>query len=370
MFAAPRHLDRYLIRQMAGVGGAIALTLAGLLLMTQSLRFLELVIDSGASGLVFMTLSLLALPRFFEVILPIAMAAAAVFVYVRLRKDGELTVMQAAGMSPAQIARPGFTLSLGVMALMFVLMAWIAPLTLANLNQLRQVVKAQYSALLFREGVFNEIGNQVTVYVAKRLSNGAMEGVMIYDARPENPVPVTILARGGQLLATQEGQQVVVFNGARQVLNPKTNVVERLNFERYVIDLPDGGPVRQRWAEPEERTITQLLWPRADDTEAREKRQEFVAEIHRRILSPLLAPCFFMVTICLLLLQPFGRARPAFEIIWVAGVILLLQSAYITVFSWARGDVWGIAAMYLVVMTPLLVAVLMLEKNSKGRVES
>lgn len=365
MFLSHRQLDRYLLRQMAGVAAVIALVLAGLLLMTQSLRFLELVIDSGASGLVFMTLSLLALPRFFEVILPIAMAAAVVFVYLRLRKDGELSVMQAAGMSPAQIARPGFILSLGVMVIMFVLMAWIAPLTLANLNQLRQVVKAQYSALLFREGVFNSIGKDVTVYVAERQGNGALKGLMIYDARPENPTPVTVLARTGQLVATETGQQVIVHNGARQAINPKSNTVERLNFERYVIDLPDSGPVRQRWAEPEERTMTQLLWPSASDSEARAKHQEFVAEFHRRILSPLLAPCFFLMTICLLLLRPFGRAQNAFEVVWVGALILILQSGYISAFSFARDHAAGVMIMYLLVMGPLITAVFVLERHSK-----
>ena len=62
-------LDRYIATHVAIATLIVVMTLTGVVLMTQSLRFLELIIESGASGLAFITLSLLALPRFFEVIL-------------------------------------------------------------------------------------------------------------------------------------------------------------------------------------------------------------------------------------------------------------------------------------------------------------
>lgn len=360
-----RLLDRYVMRQMAGACAIIALTLAGVLLMTQSLRFMELIIESGASGLAFITLSLLALPRFFEVILPIALAAGTMFVYARLRKDGEITVMQAAGMTPAAITRPGFMFSLVVMAMLFVIMAWIAPMTLAHMNQLRQVIKAQYSSLLFREGVFNSVGDDVTVYVAERTADGSLSGLMVYDARPENPRPVTILARHGNLVATDKGQQVVVYNGIRQILNPNTGALERLNFERYIIDLPDAAPVQQRWAEPEERTIDQLIFPSPDDEQAKKNKRDFLIELNRRIISPLLAPCFFMVTMALMLLTPFKRTRSGWDMAWSGGILLLLQSLYLGSFGLARSSLAGIGAMYLIVIVPLMLAVYLIERASR-----
>ena len=363
----PRLLDRYVLKQVAGISILIALTLAGLMMMTQSLRFLELVIDSGASGLAFITLSLLALPRFFEVILPIALAAGTMFVYLRLRQDGEIAVMQSAGMTPSMIARPGFMASLWVFAALFVIMSWLAPMTLSNMIQLRQVIKAQYSGLMFREGVFNSVGGDITVYVARRGSGGTLQGLMVYDARAENPLPVTIMAREGRLVLTNEGQRVVVYNGTRQVFNPKTGAAERLNFEQYVIDLPDSGPIAKRWSEPEERTLPELLWPSQKDTQDIEKAQEFQAEMHRRFISPFLAPCFFMVTICLLLLSPFGRTRSAWEIVPTAIILLLIQSLYIGAFSFAKNHMAGVILMYALVLVPLLTAVYFIERASNMR---
>jgi lipopolysaccharide export system permease protein len=362
-----RLLDTYIIRQLAATSTLIALTLAGILLMTQSLRFLELIIDSGASGLAFLTLSLLALPRFFEIILPIALAAGTMFVYLRLAKDGEINVMQASGMTPFAITRPGLQFALGVMVILFVTMAWIAPMTLAHMNQLRQLIRTEYSSLLVREGVFNSAGPDVTLYVAKRSADGGLEGLMIYDARPQNPVPVFVLARQGQLVATDRGQQVVVYNGSRQIFNANTQGVERLNFERYIIDLPDQGGMQQRWAEPEERTIYGLLYPRADDAEAfsKAKQYDFFIELHRRIASPMLAPCFYLVTMAFLLLMPFARTRRGWDIAWAAAILLILQSSYLGALSFARQNSVGLVLMYGVVLVPMIIAGVLLLRASR-----
>ena len=64
-------IDRYILRQL--LGGLLAVTcgLAALVWLTQSLRFIELVLDRGLSLAVFIQLTGLMLPGFFAVILPI-----------------------------------------------------------------------------------------------------------------------------------------------------------------------------------------------------------------------------------------------------------------------------------------------------------
>lgn len=359
-----RLLDHYVMRQLGGTTALIALVLAGILLMTQSLRFLELIIESGASGLAFVTLSLLALPRFFEVILPISLAAGTVFIYTRLRKEGELTVMQAAGLSPRTIAWPGLCAAMVTGLIMFILLAWLAPMTLSRMQNLRQEIRAQYAGLLLREGVFNALG-QVTVYVAERGENGELKGVMINDARAENPTPVTILARRGSLVETPTGQQIIVYDGARQVHKPLTGALERLNFAQYTIDLPDQAPIAQRWAEPDERTLTRLLFPDPKDQVAEQQKAQFTVELHRRLVSPFLAPCFFLVAVAFLLLTPFQRTWAGRNIAAIATVLLTIQSLYLGAFSTARAHPeWGIVAMYLTVFIPMITAAYLLHRAS------
>ena len=79
-----------------------------------------------------------------------------------------------------------------------------------------------------------------------------------------------------------EGEQVVVFEGSRQEYDREKNTTNRLNFERYTIDLPDSNPLRQRWREPEERTIWELLKPDDEILRNEKQRYEFWVEIHHR----------------------------------------------------------------------------------------
>ncbi|MEC7702298.1 MAG: LptF/LptG family permease, partial [Pseudomonadota bacterium] len=69
-------LNIYLFWQLLGITIIVTLTLTGVIFLSQSLKFLELIIESGASGGIFLQLILLALPRFFEIIIPIALSVA------------------------------------------------------------------------------------------------------------------------------------------------------------------------------------------------------------------------------------------------------------------------------------------------------
>ena len=98
-------IDRYMFRQLAVALLAVSVGLAALVWLTQSLRFIELVLDRGLSFLVFLELTGLLLPSFFAVILPITTFVVMLFTYVRLATDRELVVMRAAGLSQLA-ARP------------------------------------------------------------------------------------------------------------------------------------------------------------------------------------------------------------------------------------------------------------------------
>lgn len=345
--------DRYIFRDLAIAMVFTAITLASVILLTQSLRFLELVIDAGASTATFWFLTLLALPRFFEIILPIAGMAATVFVYNRMTMDSELVVMRATGSSPLSLARPALVLSLLTAGILLVITTWLAPISLSNMQQLRQVIKAQYSSLLFREGVFNSVGNGLTVFVRHRASSGELLGLMIHDSREQNESPVTVLARRGALTSSRSGQQVVVYEGTRQAINPKTGALNRLDFDRYTIDLPDGaGPVRQRWREPEERTLPELLNPdRGDERDLKNKR-DFMVEIHRRMISPLLAPTFVLMSLALLLVGPVDRRGQGWRIAGAVSGAILIEALYLTAFNLSRDKDLGIILMYALVVLP------------------
>lgn len=358
--------DRYVLKGLALATLFTACTLAAIILLTQSLRFLELIINSGASSTAFWVLAFLALPRFFEVILPIALMISTVFIYSRMISDSEVVVMRAAGTSPMRLARPALVMALFVTFILIFITTWLAPVSLSSMQKMRQVIKAQYSTLLFREGIFNEIGKDLTVYIENRTSEGELEGLLIHDSRKELPAPVTVIAKRGIIVTTEEGQQVLVYDGSRQDFNAKTGALNRLDFERYTIDLPEAAAVRQRWREPDERTFWELLNPNPDNARDMENREKFLIEAHRRAVGPFLALSFTAVVLCCLLLGPVNRRGQSKRLFFAVGAVVILQSLYLGVFNLAVESVWGLVLMYALVFVPVIVCLLLLSRYGEA----
>jgi lipopolysaccharide export system permease protein len=235
------------------------------------------------------------------------------------------------------------------------------------MQHMRQVIKAQYSTLLFRPGVFSNVVPGLTVFVRERSASGELRGIMIHDSREEAESPVTILAKRGSFVVTPEGQQVLVYDGSRQDMNPDSRILNRLDFERYTIDLPEGsGPVRQRWREPEERTLWELFNPDMANERDVESRHEFNVEIHRRLVAPLLAPALAVMALAFLLVGPVDRRGQGWRITFATGGAVLIQGLYLGAFSLAQDSIGGLILMYALILVPLLAGLFLLSPRSEA----
>jgi len=352
--------DRYVIKSLLIATFFTACTLAAIILLTQSLKFLELIIESGASSVTFWVLAFLALPRFFEVILPIALMISVTFVYSRMVSDSEVVVMRGAGVSPTLMARPALFMGCMVVALMFVITSWLAPTSLSSMQNLRQIIKTEYSSLLFREGVFNKAGNDLTVFIEGRNDKGELEGLVIHDSRKELNAPVTITAKRGVIVTTEEGQQVIVYNGTRQDFNKETGALNRLDFDRYLIDLPDPAAAQKRWKEPDERTLNELINIDYSDANNNRYKQQIIAEIHRRVATPFLALSFTGVVLCFLLLGPLNRRGQNSRIFVAVLSVVGLQGFYLGSVNLAQKSDTGIILMYAIPAITIIISLFIL----------
>ncbi len=348
-------VDRYVFRNVAIAAVFVIAVLAVLVLLTQSLRFLEFVINSGASGFMFWALTLLTLPKFFEIILPIGLMASAVFVYNRMIMDSELVAMRALGFSPFRLARPALLLSGVLGVVLFFVMGWIAPLANDFSHQLKQSLRGQMGSFLFREGIFNQAGKGLMVYVRERESSGNLRGLLIHDSRDTLKAPSTIIADSGVLVITDEGQKVLVYDGSRQDFDTKTSVLKRLDFRQYTIDLPSSeGGKQQRWKEPDERSFTKLFSPDLSNVDDRSKRKAFRLEIHRRLLTPFLVPGFTLVALLFLLQGPVDRRGQSRKILMAISIVVLLQILYLGAYNLAKQSPVGYPIMYLAALFPMV----------------
>ena len=98
------------------------------------------------------------------------------------------------------------------------------------------MAKSQFSTVFLREGVFNEAGDGLTVYVRRRMADGELQGLLIHDTRIAGK-PVTIMAERGRTVEGGAGTRVVVFDGNRQEMDLETGRMSQLFFDRYAVDM-------------------------------------------------------------------------------------------------------------------------------------
>ena len=348
-------IDRYILRQLAVALLAVTTGLAALVWLTQSLRFIELVLDRGLSFFVFLELTSLMLPGFVAVIMPITTFIVVLFTYVRLNADREIVVMRAAGLSQLRLARPGVVVALASVGILYGLQLWLVPLSHGAFRVWQFEIRNQMAAILLQEGVFSSVGADLTVYARERGRDGTLRGILVHDARDAGQ-PVTILAEEGRITATPQGPRVVLLNGVRQQLErpapgqpPRLTV---LSFSENSLDLARAARQEEvRSRDMRERGLHELLSPNPAEGLRPNTIARFYAEAHQRLAAPVSAMSYALVALAVALTGQFRRHGGGVRLAVGIGVTVGLVAAGLTLNNLATRDndavwlVWAHAAL-------------------------
>ena len=352
-----KQISRYLIRQIVGPMVFLALALTGIILLSQSLRLVDMIVNRGLSIATFTELTALLLPGSLALILPLALFCTVLVVFNRLTNDSELVVMFAAGMDKLALAKPALMVAGVVALIVMVLNLYATPLALRTFKTEIYEIRSNYASVLIQESEFNNPVNGLTVYVRSRRPDGELEGILVHDSRdPEKPV--TMLAERGALVNGDDSPRFVLLNGNRQEVERGTGRLSLLYFERYTIDLGDfSKPDSDHWIEPSERFLPELFNPGTSRDDLR-NADRLRVEGHRRLTTPFYALALTLIGLVGAVSGEFNRRGQGKRILLtaVAGVVyrlveigiasiastapVLIPLMYIYVFGGCAAAIW------------------------------
>ena len=346
-------INRYILRHVVIATIIATTTLVFAIWLIQSLRLIEVIVDGAAPVGVFLRLVVFAMPEFLTTVLPLGFVGAVLFTYNRLMADSEMVVMRSAGIGPTALARPALMLAAVVMVITYALNFYIWPRATQEFRQLRATIQSEYASVLLREGQFNTIDDDITVYLRERLRSGELEGILIHDNRdPQGPV--TVIAKRGILVVTDSGPRVLMFDGTRQQADPTGTRLDTLYFDQYAIDLEVIEPtLGERWEEPSERYVGDLLNPDRSDPDNLRFSGRLFAEGHTRLTSPLWILAFTLAVLGVLLSGEYHRRGQGRRIIAAILTVVVLQAMALWLQSSTRETPALYPAMY---FAPVLVA--------------
>jgi lipopolysaccharide export system permease protein len=343
-------ITRYIVRQLALGTVLVSIALAFVVWLTQSLQFLQFVINKGLAIGAWLKLTMLLLPWFLSVILPAALFLVTVFIYNKLTVDRELVVVQAAGVNRLGIARPALLVAAGATLVGYMLTMVIVPGSFRAFRDLQWSIRNDVSQIMLREGAFNQLSKDLTVYVRGRDGNGDLLGVLIHDTRdPANSL--TIMAERGAMGHDEKGPRVLLFNGSRQQLPPGSGNLSVLYFDSYTLDFGTlQNTPEDRYENNRERSTWWLL--SMTDGPAHVVRRMHV-EGHQRITDPLAAFGYVCMGLAFLLTGSFSRRGQTLRIVAAIATVVALQAAALGAANLAGKDGIFTPLMYVVALLPI-----------------
>jgi lipopolysaccharide export system permease protein len=354
----PRLLPRivsYILNQITFAAIAVVLTMSSVIWLTQSLRFVDWMVNRGLPVSMFLYIAVLIMPNFLVVVLPIALFAAVLFTYNKLQTDSELVVMRAVGFGPVPLMAPALIVAFAMTLMGYFLTLYVLPTSYRAFKDLQLEMRNNYSGVIMQEGVFTTLDQGMTIFVREQGSHGELNGIMLNDERdPEKPITMT--AEHGALVNTAEGPRIIMVNGNRQQLNRADNTVNFLFFERYTLDIArargDDDSERDRVAT--ERYLFELLEP--TDVTDPHTLATFRAEGHQRLVAPLFIPSFVMVALAALLAGNFSRRGQSLRVMIAILIVVGIEAIGIGLANLAVNVPLMIPMMYVNVIIPMLVS--------------
>jgi len=342
-----RGLTTYIVRQIAWPLAFATLTLTGVIWLTQSLRFMDRIVNNNLAVGDFFYLTMLVLPNITAIILPVATFCATLYAFHRLATDSELIVLSASGFSRFALARPALYVGALVVAVMYVTLLYLLPIATTTLRNTQYEFRNDLAGMALLEGVFNTPTENLTVYIREREPNGDMLGVLVHDNRsPANPV--TMMAEKATLIRTPEGPRLYMVNGNRQQIDPQRHSLSLLYFDNYSLDL-DAYAKKEGagWREPSERFITELLHPDLNDPSDVSNYNKLIVEGHRRIVSPLYVPALILIAVASVIGGEYNRRGHGRRLVAGAAAAIALQVLSLIVAHLATKTIVLLPTMYL-----------------------
>jgi lipopolysaccharide export system permease protein len=196
----------------------------------------------------------------------------------------------------------------------------------AALNERREVaygLRTDIASSLVQEGQFTYPSDQLTLYARARGGGGEMRDLLINDARPE--FPVTYTARAGAIVTIDGAPSIVLRDGQvqRQVADGSVNV---LDFDKYTLQL---GRMTDEptlfYLKASDRTLNELFFPDLTTHYDQHNVNQFLAEAHSRLSTPLLSFAMAMIALAGVLVGDFSRRGYGRRIMIAAGIALVVR---------------------------------------------
>ena len=334
-----RLIDRYLLRQLLGPTILAALALTAVALLSQSLSALDLMVNQRQSALVFLKVTLLAMPQLINMVLPIAVFVAALVALNRLHTEQEIVVCFAGGMSRWRVISPAMRLAGTIAFFALLITLFVQPLAARAMREELFQVRTDLAATLVREGEFTQPAPGLTVYAQNVDAKGDFHNIFIHQVKPDGSA-TTYTADNGHLTKRFNRPVLILHEGSTQAFS-QTGVLDYLTWDEYAFDL---GPLANNTElihyKPSDRYLHELFFPDTQQPWEKKNRRSLMAEGMARIATPLYNIAFMALALSAIIGGGFSRLGYGRRIMAMAAIAAMTRILGFVVQAASEANIW------------------------------
>ena len=330
-----RNINRYIFQNILVIFIVIVTIMSSLAWITQTLRYIPLIIEKDRSIFDFLSLTSLLYPWLLSLMAPSSLLIASVIVMDKMIRDSELVILNSSGISPYQKTLPFLKISILVTLLIYLFSIYITPWSMQNFREKITTIKSDIISGSFQENEFIHPDEDFTIFVADRNENGDFIGVIINDESDSKNM-VTYSAKKAKLYSLYnqillEMTDGKIFNVNKDLLGEDMEII---SFESYTINLSNVITTAQKvYFKPSEKSIGELLNPINTSIEEIYRNIQYRNEAHIRLSNPLYTISFMFIALFFLQKDLNFRLLKSRYIVYVAGSCLLLKILGISISS-------------------------------------
>lgn len=296
-----RYLFIAVLRTVVIIVGGLAL----LALLAQGLSQTDLIIENRQSAVTYFWIVMLGAPQIIALLTPLALFIAAVWSLNRIHRDSEIVVAQAAGMTRWQIASPIIRLAAIAAVAHLTINLWVQPAAQRTLRENVADIRRDLATALIQPGQFTQAEDKLTFY-ARESRGDDLRGILISDGRDPTR-RVDYLAQEGTVIRIDGTPAIVMRNGQIHDLDQNQSL-SILDFEQYTFDLaPFMAEQGEVTLKSSDRYLHELFFVDRKNYLEVQNADNFLAEAHARLTTPLLNIAMAMIAIMAVIGGDFSR---------------------------------------------------------------
>lgn len=243
-----RILDRYILTQFfKNFFGALFILILIFIFHTIWL-FIDELAGRGLELWIIGKFILYYIPQLIPIILPLTVVLSSIMTFGAFAENYEFAAMKASGVSLLRAMRPLILFMLFLSGFTFFLANNVIPVAHAEVSNLRRNIARVKPAMAIAEGVFSDIGDELSIRVAKKSGKNDefLEDVIIHKKSPDKVNRTVINAQRGELKNDKDTDflQLILYDGTYYEDIYTTNYRQqqkypfaKVKFDRYVMNM-------------------------------------------------------------------------------------------------------------------------------------